>query len=153
MVIAAPSGHHRLLVREQSAGATSGYFVAADAHLEMRLAAIARFHEPSGRSSCVVGRQVLRPTAYQKHRLVLFLKILDRLADPEKPHPALRNIAADVVYPKSQFGRAIEWKSSSERRRTQRLVKEAKHLMRTGYRDLLKGRAGGSGCMDDRGSS
>lgn len=153
MVIAAPSGRHRLLVRAQSAGARSGYFVAADAHLEMRLAAIARYHEPKGRSSCVVGRQPLRPTDYQQHRLVLFLRILDRLVDPEKPHPALRNIAMDVVYPKSQFGRAIEWKSSSERRRTQRLVNEAKHLMRTGYRELLKGRAGGSGCMDDRGQS
>lgn len=73
---------------------------------------------------------------------MLLLRILDRLAGPETCLPTLRTIAMDVVYPHSQFGRVIEWKSSSERRQTQRLVSEARFLMKAGYRDLLKGRMG-----------
>ncbi|PHR20256.1 MAG: hypothetical protein COA41_05875 [Sphingopyxis sp.] len=36
------------------------------------------------------------------------------------------------------MGRAIEWKSSSERRHVQRLVSVAHHLLRRGYRALLQ---------------
>ncbi len=37
------------------------------------------------------------------------------------------------------YERAIEWKTSSHRRQAQRLVAEARRMMATGYRDLLKG--------------
>src|SRR2546426_2501093 len=37
------------------------------------------------------------------------------------------------------LGRGMEWKSSTERRRTQRLIGEALALMHRGYRNLLRG--------------
>ncbi|MDD3799486.1 MAG: DUF2285 domain-containing protein [Novosphingobium sp.] len=37
------------------------------------------------------------------------------------------------------MGRGNEWKSSAERRRTQRLIDEALALMDGGYRALLRG--------------
>lgn len=145
LVLGDRHGRHRQLIRTSGTRPDAGYFVAADGHLTMRLAAIARFHKPACREAGTKGRSSLRPTDYQKHRLVLMLRILDRLAGPDGPPPTLRNVAMDIVYPKSQFDRAIEWKSSSERRQTQRLVNEARYLMRTGYRYLLKGRTGRSG--------
>lgn len=145
LVLADKHGRHRLLLRTSATRPDAGYFVAADGHLAMRLSAIARLHDPTGRESGAKRGSSLRPTEYQKHRLVLMLRILDRQADPEGPPPTLRKVAMDIVYPKSQFDRAIEWKSSSERRQTQRLINEARYLMRTGYRHLLMGRTGRSG--------
>ncbi|MBK6706242.1 MAG: DUF2285 domain-containing protein [Sphingomonadales bacterium] len=40
------------------------------------------------------------------------------------------------------IGRGAAWKASSERRRTQRLIREAEALAAGGYRALLKGRLG-----------
>ena len=55
-----------------------------------------------------------------------------------KPIGVPRLVREKTSYPRSDLGRAIEWKSSSERRHTQRLVSEAHHLMRQGYRALLQ---------------
>ena len=53
--------------------------------------------------------------------------------------PTTHNIARRYVYPGMTIGRGSEWKSSAERRRTQRLIDEAFALMRGGYRTLLRG--------------
>lgn len=79
----------------------------------------------------------LYPTAAQRRRLALMLAALD-FADGSTP--SLRRIAEAVLYPRHDLGRAIEWKSSSQRRQAQRLVNGARHLVETGYLDLLKGR-------------
>lgn len=48
-------------------------------------------------------------------------------------------MAFSFIYRNSApMGRA-EWKSSSQRRRTHRMIDEAKHMMARGYRDLLLG--------------
>lgn len=109
--------------------------------LVIRLAALARLAgTESGQSAVFSG-----PTAVQRHRLDLMLRILDCLEIPTGPTPTLRHVAKTVVYPGRDQGRAIEWKCSSERRQTQRLLNGAVLLMRGGYRELLTGRIGGAG--------
>ncbi|MBD3774937.1 MAG: DUF2285 domain-containing protein [Rhodobacteraceae bacterium] len=79
------------------------------------------------------------PTAYRRHRFCLLLRILDLVeANADRP-PSLRTIAAKAVFPGRNFGPAIEWKSSSHRRQTQRLVASARHMAQSGYRRLLLG--------------
>lgn len=115
-----------------------GHLVAIvpDGCCALRLAALHRF---VGKGVCAsVG--CLYPTAAQRRRLIQMLQILDCLHATERPKPALRQIAETVLYPGHDLGRAIEWKSSSQRRQTQRLVNGARHLMQEGYRELLKGR-------------
>lgn len=102
----------------------------------MRLAASKQF---VGKESCrPVG--CLHPKAAQRRRLTLMLQALDCLQTTERPQPTLRQIAETMLYPRHDLGRAIEWKCSSQRRQTQRLVNSARHLMQGGYRELLKGR-------------
>lgn len=82
---------------------------------------------------------VPRPTAYQAQRLDLLLSILDlRHAARATSHA----IASRLVYPRLAIGRGAAWKASPERRRTQRLIREAEALAAGGYRALLSGRAG-----------
>lgn len=141
LVIADSFGRHRLLIRACSVRTDARYVVKADTDLEMRLGAIAALHDRTSCKSGIMNNSGIKPSLYQTHRLVLLLKILDRLSETEAGRPTIRTIAADIVYPRSSFGRTIEWKSSSERRQTQRLVSEAVLLMKSGYRNLLKGRA------------
>lgn len=82
-----------------------------------------------------------RPTPYQAGRLGLLLAILDRLEDERNGPAKLRDIATGLVFPGADLAtRTIEWKSSSLRRQTQRLVASAKSLRDHGYRHLLHGR-------------
>lgn len=83
----------------------------------------------------------LRPTACQAARLGLMLAVLDRLGDEATGPPNLRAIATELAFPGAGLpARAIEWKSSSIRRQTQRLVATAKSVRDGGYRHLLQGR-------------
>uniref|UniRef100_UPI00053F1A81 DNA -binding domain-containing protein n=1 Tax=Sphingomonas sp. Ant H11 TaxID=1564113 RepID=UPI00053F1A81 len=85
-----------------------------------------------------------RPTAFQRRRLDLLLDILDMLlTPPSAPRPTSHEIARRLIYPGMTIGRGMEWKSSTERRRTQRLINEALALMHGGYRALLRGVVGG----------
>lgn len=82
---------------------------------------------------------VLRPTSYQSQRLDLLLSILDlRAAGDVSSH----EVARRLIYPRLDVGRGAAWKSSPERRRTQRLIREAEALAAGGDRALLAGRAG-----------
>lgn len=93
--------------------------------------------------SCPATISCLSPTVAQRRRLMLMLKVLDQRLSTGQPRLALRHIAAVTLFPGRDLGRAIEWKSSTERRQTQRLVSTAMHLVQGGYRDLLKGRITG----------
>jgi hypothetical protein len=78
----------------------------------------------------------LDPTPFQRRRLTLLLHILDAaLAGANN-----REIGTGIVYPWIVDMDARSWKASSERRHVQRLISDAKHMMRNGYRDLLAGR-------------
>jgi repressor of nif and glnA expression len=84
--------------------------------------------------------------------MALLLAILDVLAEHGGQCVNTRHIAAELVFPGAQIpDRAIEWKSSSLRRQTQRLIAAAKSMRDGGYRHLLHGQVaavtalGGSG--------
>lgn len=81
-----------------------------------------------------------RPTEYQARRLALLLAILDLRsgAEPVTSH----EIARRLVYPRLSLARGAAWKSSAERRRTQRLIREAEAMRAADYRLLLAGRTG-----------
>jgi hypothetical protein len=83
----------------------------------------------------------LRPTPCQAARLGLMLAVIDRLGEENNGPCILRAIATELAFPGvDPPARAIEWKSSSIRRQTQRLVATARWLRDGGYRHLLQGR-------------
>lgn len=117
-----PGGHHAAIV--------------PDGCWSIRMAAAVQFigKEPSPPVDC------LHPTYTQRRRLIQMLQVLDCFEATERPRPSLRQIAETILYPRHDLGRAIEWKCSSQRRQTQRLVNHARNLMNGGYLELLKGR-------------
>lgn len=102
----------------------------------MRMAAALRLF---GTETCLP-HDCLHPTAAQRSRLNWMLQALDFLHSTQRQKPNLRQLAETILYPRHDLGRAIEWKCSSQRRQTQRLVNHARSLMNGGYLDLLKGR-------------
>ncbi len=76
----------------------------------------------------------LRPSALQRQRLALLLRVLDAWDNGASN----REIGVGIVYPWLAGTDATAWKSTGERRRVQRLLAEARHLADTDYRDLLK---------------
>ena len=126
---------YRILIKPARLGLEGGYIIQYDPWLEARISAIWDFNK------ALEGAEILRPTrptSYQRRRLELLLAILDSKFLPDGRRRTLRQMAQTIIYPRSELGRAIEWKSSSERRHTQRLISEAHHLMRQGYRALLQ---------------
>lgn len=81
----------------------------------------------------------LRPTEFQNYRLNLLLDILDARYGGGRAMLATYDVAQAVIYPGMMIGRGAEWKASSQRRRTQRLIEEAEGLMNGGYKRLLQG--------------
>lgn len=134
LVIADMGHRHRLAVRDPGSAAGHVCIVAPDPWVDTRLAALSRFQSARHRGP----EKSFRPTAYQRHRFVTMLEILDRVATDDGPSASTRGVAEAVLFPRSRLGRSIEWKTSTERRQTQRLMAEARHLTETGYRDLLK---------------
>ncbi|WP_454597770.1 DUF2285 domain-containing protein [Qipengyuania sp. SM2507] len=137
LVIAGPRARHRVLVAKCVVPSPGGYLVAADGPLDLRLAALSAFLAHPSCPRAVVARAALKPSVYQAYRLQLLLAILDRLDHPSGAQPTMRQIASDLIYPGTSGGRAIDWKTSSRRRQTQRLVAEARHMRDEGYRALL----------------
>jgi len=79
------------------------------------------------------------PTFYQAQRLDLLLAILDMR---DGARVTSHEVACRLVYPRMTIGRGAAWKASPERRRTQRLIREAEALAAGGYRALLAGMPG-----------
>ena len=73
------------------------------------------------------------PSPFQRQRLCLLLRVLDAA----QSGTGTRGIGTRILYPWLEGLDAQAWKAASERRRTQRLVAEARHMMRRGYRELL----------------
>lgn len=130
---------HRLLIIRPNAGAC-GYFMPQDRWLRTRLAAIKGFDLSCRALGPNKSRNILFPSVAQKHRLTLLLRILDAMACADRGYASIREVAQQVVYRNADFGRTIEWKSSSHRRQTQRLINRARFFVRGGYRLLLQGR-------------
>jgi Uncharacterized conserved protein (DUF2285) len=142
LVLKGPRCRYRLLVKSVGKSNDEGFLLEPDDWLDMRIATISAFHRSMSPNNSFVGRQIFLPSPYQRHRLTLLLRILDCVISHAPQEVTVRKIAEQVVYPRSELGRAAEWKASSERRHTQRLYADALHMMETGYRSLLKGRFG-----------
>lgn len=135
LVLKGRQGRHRLLIDPTLKTRTTPVIACnLDHHIVARLDAATALFNKGGTPP------FLRPTPFQRHRLCTMLSILDTVERLGKAAATSRRIASTAIYPGMHFGSAIEWKTSSHRRQTQRLVAEAKHMARNGYRKLLAGR-------------
>jgi hypothetical protein len=106
-----------------------------DGHFALRFCALTRLKAHVDDSVPLPKTGADSPSRYQRYRLDLLLQILDILA---RPGTSARHVAMHAIYPGQNLGRAIEWKGSSQRRQTFRLIREARQMMMTGYYHLLK---------------
>jgi hypothetical protein len=138
LILAAADGVHRLLLPATCTADTLSYLVHGDLHMGLRIAAIRRFQTflAGGVASRETRRDV--PSRHQRARLETMLRILDALDSVGGARPSLRDIAGTILYPGQNFPRAIEWKSSSERRQASRMVHEAIMMRDRSYRTLLE---------------
>ncbi|WP_233999727.1 DNA -binding domain-containing protein [Porphyrobacter sp. TH134] len=109
------------------------YRIPADPHIPERLLALSAFVLGAGSVGTFL------PTPYRRHRLVRLLAILDLVDRNDADGSLLRRIAAEILSARTTKSRAIDWKSSGERRQAQRLLAEARRTAGTGYRNLLAG--------------
>lgn len=136
MVITAAAGTHRLWLRETRPGVSLAVTIPLDQGFALRIAATIRFERRLRGLACGRPPRDYLPTAFQRGRLFLLLNLLDA----EKAGASRREMASALLYRNgASMGRA-EWKGSSQRRRTHRMIDEARHMMARGYRDLLIGR-------------
>lgn len=135
LVLRGTFGAHRIELAVNARSATPSVALRLDASLLPRLGCLEAL--VSGKPDVPLR---LRPTPYQASRLGLMLAVLDRLGEKTKGTASLRAIATEFAFPGAALaGRAIEWKSSSIRRQTQRLIASAMWLRDGGYRHLLHG--------------
>ncbi len=128
---------HRIWLRCDPVHGALAAQIPCDGMAETRLQAVADLERwLRGISSASA---VFRPTSYQSQRLDLLLSILDLRGERDV---ASHEVARRLIYPRLDVGRGAAWKASPERRRTQRLIREAEALAAGGYRALLAGRAG-----------
>ncbi|KGB51961.1 DUF2285 domain-containing protein [Sphingopyxis sp.] len=128
---------HRIWLRCDPAHGALAALIPCDGMAETRLQAVADLERwLRGISSASA---VSRPTSYQAQRLDLLLSILDLRGELDVTS---HEVARRLIYPRLDVGRGSAWKSSPERRRTQRLIREAEALAAGGYRALLADRAG-----------
>ncbi|WP_348635606.1 DUF2285 domain-containing protein [Sphingobium sp. Sx8-8] len=113
--------------------------IVRDEAIELRHAAVQRFDRRMAGGAPMRLPPGFTPTPFQRRRLSMLLDILDAVLDRTYSGITTHEIARRHVYPTLDIGRGNEWKSSAERRRTQRLIDEALGLMNGGYRALLHG--------------
>lgn len=136
LVLADKGGHHRIWLRDATPGRPLAAVIPIDDQYRLRSAVairLWRWMEGEGDSELPAA---LKPTPFQRGRLVLLLDLLDASLAGAKP----RDMAHLLVYPHMPDLRSAAWKDSPERRRTRLLVNEARALMAGGYRGLLTGR-------------
>lgn len=130
---------HRLWLRDPIPGRPVAYVIVRDSWTDLRFAAVRRLDRRLTGAAPGKLPPGFRPTPFQRRRLSLLLDILDAASDRTVPGATTYDIARALIYPRMNIGRGIDWKSSSERRRTQRLIEEAFALRDGGYRTLLHG--------------
>jgi hypothetical protein len=138
IVLGDAGGPHHLWTRDPRPGQPLAYIIPHDAAVGERTAATERFDRR--RSGVPASRcpGTSHPTQFKARRLSLLLAVLDALLNVGD-RPNTHEIASQLIYPHMTIGRGAEWKASSERRRTQRVIDEALALMHGGYRALLRG--------------
>lgn len=139
LILADTDGPHRLWMRDTLPGQPLAYVIARDASFDLRLAAVRRLDRRLAGAPPAKLPRGFTPTDFQRYRLSLLLDIIDMMKDREHPEVATYDIARTLLYVDMGVGRGTDWKNSSERRRTQRLIEEAFALRDGGYQALLRG--------------
>lgn len=132
---------HRLWLRTDRPDVPLANLIVRDDIVDLRREAVARFDRWLGGGALSLSSGFL-PSAFQARRFTMMLDILDLLSSAVDRGITTHEIARRIVYPRMAIARGSEWKSSSERRRVQRLIAQARSLMNGGYRALLAGLAG-----------
>lgn len=136
LVLASESARHRLLLINSPSHRSVSYLLPESPSLKTRLNALQAFrHAASLSATASTMEQQL--TAYQRRRLELLLGVLDLLVGNAGQPATLRELAGELGSGADIELRAIDWKTSSQRRQTQRLVAEARQMCSQGYRDLI----------------
>ncbi|MGB5779076.1 MAG: DUF2285 domain-containing protein [Allopontixanthobacter sediminis] len=137
LVVSDAQIRHRILLSRKLPQGAAGYVVPDDAELAVRVAALSEFHLFKQGSATRASHRLLKPSNYKRYKLGMLLSILDLREEVSPGHGTLRHVAKALIYPGRNMGRAIDWKTSSHRRQTQRLVAEAHYMAAKGYRNLL----------------
>jgi hypothetical protein len=140
LILDGAARRHRVKIQPVPVSPRSVFLIEADDKTAARLAALRALLASGGRTVRCRAPSAFEPTAYQRYRLTLLLRILDHLDRAPPEQGSLRILAQEIVYARELAERSIEWKSSPRRRQTQRLVKAARQMAATGYRRLLNGR-------------
>lgn len=135
LVIADDGGVHRLWLPDPDPGRPLAIIIANDGHILLRSAIAHRLARRMGGLRPGPLPAAFRPTPFQRQRLTLLLNLLDA----HHAHAGRREMASRIVYPRMRPLTGREWAASAERRRTQRLLDEARAIMSGGYRALLLG--------------
>ncbi len=137
MVLDAAGQRHRIVIRS-SRQCQNAYLVPSGRGLSTRFEAVSMFHTLRTSSPIASVKGMPVPTAYQRNRLDLMLRLMDLRDGSPGPGPSTREMASAAFGSDAAKLRAIDWKTSSERRRVQRLLATAAHVAARGYRDLLR---------------
>jgi len=138
MVLGDDGGPHHVWQRHVSRSRSLAYIIVRDDAIETRRRAAQRLDRRLGGAPPSQQGGAFRPTPFQRRRLNLLLDILDLTQTPDE-RPTSYEIARRLIYRNATIGRGQEWKSSTERRRTLRLIGQARRLMTGDYRSLLRG--------------
>ncbi len=134
-------GPHHLWLRSNDPAEPLAFAIIRDRFADLRHSAAARLDRRLSGAPPARRGQLFKPTAYQQYRLKLLVAVLDMVNPPTGEAATTYRVARTLVYPHMKNCSSAEWKSSSERRQTQRLIDEALTLMRGGYRSLLCAKA------------
>lgn len=136
LVLRGLDGVHRLRLVAGTSGQVAAATLLLDHHMPLRLCGISRLHNLLTGSKTKLRRCDV-PTPYQAARLSRMLRILDLADEARLGRISSRQVAREILFPSTSFASAVEWKISSERRHTLRVIAEAELLRDGGYRDLL----------------
>lgn len=132
-------GAHRLWLCDADANRRLAALVPLDDDILLRINGLLRFHQRLDGKKIMPVPRALRMTRFRRERFILLLRALDgHLAGATR-----REIAAVLLDPAAHEMRAVEWKSSAQRRHVSRLIDDAVSLMNGGYLRLLRGRLTG----------
>jgi len=138
LVLGDLDGFHHVWLRAPQAARSLAYVIVRDASIEIRRHAAWRLDRRLAGMRPLGKAGPLRPTPRQRRRLNLLLDILD-LIEPPGSTATSYDVARHLLYPDMKIHRGADWKSSDQRRRTMRLIGQARRIMNRDYRDLLRG--------------
>lgn len=130
-------GAHRIWLRATAPEGALAYVVVRDAAIDLRIAAMRRLDRRFAGAGPMRMPPGFHPSDFQRHRLGLLLDILDAFETRGQGSVTTYEIASRLIYRGMTIGHGDDWKTSSQRRRTRRLIDEAFALMEGGYLKLL----------------